>query len=139
MKNKIVTVITFIIIILIWYVLSLRANPLFIPSPIDVRENMKILWSTGQLQIAIKWTFKRILIASCLSGIVAIPLGLLIYNFNIIFNKEHKPILELNGNIFNISSNGNCNNCRSWSGLHIQIINNILVNEFIVIIFCNKI
>lgn len=94
MKNKIVTVITFIIIILIWYVLSLRANPLFIPSPIDVRENMKILWSTGQLQIAIKWTFKRILIASCLSGIVAIPLGLLIYNFNI-FKDTVYPIVSL--------------------------------------------
>ena len=54
MKNKIVTVITFIVIFLIWYAVSFKVNPLFMPSPVDVWENAKMLWSTGQLQMAIK-------------------------------------------------------------------------------------
>lgn len=94
MKNKIVTVITFIVVVLIWYAVSFKVNPLFVPSPVDVWENAKLLWSTGQLQMAIKWTFRRIFIASCLSGAVAIPLGLLIYNFNI-FKDTVYPIVSL--------------------------------------------
>jgi NitT/TauT family transport system permease protein len=81
MKHKLTTLLTFIVILIIWYIASLKANPLFIPNPLDVFADIKLLLSTGQLQIAIIYTFRRILIASCLAGLIALPLGLLIYNF----------------------------------------------------------
>jgi len=84
MKNKLITLITFLIVILIWYFASLNSNSLFIPNPLVVLEDAKTLISTGQLQIAILYTFRRILISSVLSGLVALPLGLLVYNFKII-------------------------------------------------------
>ena len=83
MKNKLLTFVTFIFIFIIWYVASLKANPLFIPNPFDVIDNIKIMIIDGRLQISAFWTFKRVFIASVLSGIVALPLGLIIYNFNI--------------------------------------------------------
>ena len=82
MKHKLTTIATFVTIFIIWYVASLKANPLFIPNPLKVLENTKTMLINGQLQIAILYTFKRILIASCLAGIISLPLGLLIYNFN---------------------------------------------------------
>lgn len=83
MKNKLITVATFVTIFIIWYVASLKANPLFIPNPLTVLDNIKIMISNGQLQTDIIYTFRRILIASCLAGVVALPLGLMIYNFRI--------------------------------------------------------
>ena len=94
MKNKITTIITFVIVFMIWYIASLKVNPLFIPSPLKVLENIKIMLSTGQLQIAIIYTFRRILIASCLAGIIALPLGLLICNFRL-FKNTINPIINL--------------------------------------------
>lgn len=94
MKHKITTLITFIIILVIWYLTSLKANPLFIPNPLDVFDDIKLLLSTGQLQTAIIYTFKRILIASCLAGIIALPLGLLIYNFKFM-RATINPIVNL--------------------------------------------
>ena len=94
MKNKITTLITFIVVFILWYVTSLKANPLFVPSPLKVLDNIKIMLSTGQLQIAIVYTFRRILIASCLAGIIALPLGLLICNFGF-FKSSINPIVNL--------------------------------------------
>ena len=81
MKNKITTLLTFVVVLIIWYIASLNANPLFIPSPLIVFDDIKQMLASGQLQIALLYTFKRILTASCLAGLVALPLGLLIYNF----------------------------------------------------------
>lgn len=94
MKQKLTTLITFIVVLVIWYVSSLKANPLFIPNPIDVFKDIGLLLSTGQLQIAILYTFRRILIASTLAGLVALPLGLLIYNFQFMQATIH-PIVNL--------------------------------------------
>lgn len=93
-KNKLITLITFIVIILIWYIASLKANPLFIPNPLKVFENMKIMILDGSLQIAIFYTFRRVFLASCFAGIVALPLGLLIYNFNFAKNTI-SPVVSL--------------------------------------------
>ena len=94
MKHKITTLLTFILIFIIWYIASLKANPLFIPNPLDVFKNIKLLLSTGQLQTAILYTFRRILTASCLAGIIALPLGLLIYNFKFM-KATINPIINL--------------------------------------------
>ncbi len=94
MKNKLTTIITFIMIFGIWYLVSLQVNNLFVPNPMKVFEDAKLLLSTGQLQIAMLYTFKRIAIASCLAGIIALPIGLLIYNFPI-FKYSLNPLISL--------------------------------------------
>ena len=94
MKNKVTTLFTFIVLITVWYLASLRVSPLFVPSPVKVFEDAKYLLSTGQLQIAIKYTFKRVGLASCLSGALAIPIGLLIYNFQF-FKNTINPVIGL--------------------------------------------
>lgn len=94
MKNRLITIATFVIVLLVWYFASLNSNPLFIPNPLVVLEDAKLLLSTGQLQISIIYTFRRILSASVLAGCVALPLGLLVYNFKII-NYSINPIVSL--------------------------------------------
>lgn len=94
MKNKLTTIITFIMIFGIWYFVSLQVNNLFVPNPIKVSDDAKLLLSTGQLQIAMLYTFRRIAIASCLAGIIALPIGLLIYNFPI-FKYSLNPLISL--------------------------------------------
>ena len=81
MKHKIITLLTFVVVLIIWYIASLNANPLFIPSPLVVFDDIKQMLLNGQLQIALVYTFRRILTASCFAGLIALPLGLLIYNF----------------------------------------------------------
>lgn len=94
MKNKLTTLMTFIIIIIGWYLVSLRVNNLFVPNPIKVFEDGRLLLSTGQLQTHIIWTFRRILIASCISGTLSLVLGFLIYNFKFMRNTIH-PVVNL--------------------------------------------
>lgn len=94
MKNKLTTLITFIVIIIGWYLLSLKVNNLFIPNPVKVFEDGKLLLSTGQLQTHIVWTFRRILIASCISGSLSLILGFLIYNFKFMRYTIH-PVVNL--------------------------------------------
>ena len=94
MKNKVTTLFTFIVLIAIWYLASLKVNPLFVPNPVKVFEDAKYLLSAGQLQVAIKYTFKRVGLASCLSGALAIPIGLLIYNFQF-FKNTISPVIGL--------------------------------------------
>lgn len=93
-KGKLITLITFICIIIIWYLLSLRVNHLFVPDPFDVLNNGIILLKTGQLQIALWYTFKRILIATCISGSISLVFGFLIYNFKFMRNTIN-PIVNL--------------------------------------------
>ena len=83
MKKVFYTILTFIIIIFVWYQVSLTANPLFVPNPLIVLDDFKILLSNGIIFIHLLYTFKRIMIATCLSGAIALPLGLFIRNFKI--------------------------------------------------------
>ena len=83
MKKYLYTVLTFIAIIVIWYKVSLTSNPLFVPNPVNVFEDFIVLLSDGKIFIHFWYTFKRIMIATCLSGIIALPLGLFIYNSKI--------------------------------------------------------
>lgn len=71
-------------IILVWYISSLYINQLFIPSPIKVFYNLVYTLKDGSLIKAILYSLRRIIIAILLSGIISIPIGLLIYNFEIV-------------------------------------------------------
>lgn len=93
-KSILTTLGTFIFIIIVWYLVSLKVNHLFVPSPIDVFNNGITLLKTGQLQIAIWYTFKRILIATCISGFISLVFGFLIYNFKFMRNTV-SPVINL--------------------------------------------
>lgn len=83
MKKAIYTILTFTCIIFVWYQVSLTANPLFVPNPLIVLDDFKILLSNGTIFTHLLYTFKRIMIATCLSGAIALPLGLFIRNSKI--------------------------------------------------------
>lgn len=93
-KGKLITLITFICIIIVWYFASLNTLPLFIPSPLKVFDDLIQLISNGYIFIHLWYTFKRILIATCISGIISIPIGLLIYN-NHFFKSTIYPLVNL--------------------------------------------
>lgn len=94
MKRKSITFLTFICIILVWYFAALKCNPIFVPNPVNVFSDAVHLITTGKLQIDIVWTFKRILIASSISAIISLILGVLIYNFKI-FQDTIYPVISL--------------------------------------------
>lgn len=81
-------------VILIWQVASKNVNPLFIPDPKVVLHNLVEILKNGQLLIAIKYSFLRITIATLLSGSIAFPTALLIYNSKIA-NDIINPIISI--------------------------------------------
>lgn len=93
-KSRLTTLMTFICIIIIWYLVSLKVNHLFVPDPFDVLNNGITLIKTEQLQIALWYTFRRILIATCISGSVSLVFGFLIYNFKFMRNTV-SPVINL--------------------------------------------
>lgn len=95
-KNKsiIYTLFTFIFIIILWYFVSSKTLPLFVPNPLKVLEDLKQLILSGYIFIHLWYTFKRILIATCISGIISLPIGLLIYNSQF-FKSTIYPLVNL--------------------------------------------
>lgn len=80
MKKYFYTALTFITIFVVWYIASINANPLFIPSPLTVWNDFMILFNDGIIWTHLWYTFRRIMIATFLSGAIALPLGLLVRN-----------------------------------------------------------
>lgn len=93
-KGRLTTLLAFICIIIIWYLVSLKVNHLFVPDPFDVLNNGIVLLKTSQLQISIWYTFKRILIATYISGSISLIFGFLIYNFKFMRNTIN-PVVNL--------------------------------------------
>lgn len=83
MKTFIKRLLLFGSIVMIWFVCSKNANPIFIPDPIKVFNNLIESIKSGQLLLALQYSFLRITIATCLSGIIAYPIALLVYNSKI--------------------------------------------------------
>lgn len=81
-------------IILVWSLCAQNTNPLFIPDPQRVFLNLIEMIKSGQLFIAIKYSFLRITIATFLSGIVAFPIALLVYNSKIA-NDIISPVISV--------------------------------------------
>lgn len=80
-------------IILVWYISSLYINQLFIPSPIKVFHNLIYTFKDGSLLKATFYSLRRIVIAIILSGFISVPIGLFIFNFEII-NDILNPIVS---------------------------------------------
>lgn len=70
-------------IIVIWFICSQNANPIFIPDPRNVFNALVESIKNGQLLIALQYSFMRITVATCISGAIAYPVALLIYNSKI--------------------------------------------------------
>lgn len=67
-------------ILVIWKISSTKVNQLFIPDPFVVFQNLIGMVSDGKLFNAIGYSFLRITIATFISGIIAFPVALLVYN-----------------------------------------------------------
>lgn len=93
-RSKIITALTFIALVYVWYFCSLKVNPLFIPSPITVLNDFIELIQSKKLFIDIWYTFKRIFLASGISAIISITMGFMIYNSSFIKAMFH-PFLNL--------------------------------------------
>lgn len=82
------------LILILWYVSSKHINNLFIPDPFVVMNDLLTVLKNGMLMNAILYSFLRIFIATLLSSAIAIPIGVLIYNFNIM-NDIFRPIISI--------------------------------------------
>lgn len=71
-------------IIIVWDLCAINVNPLFVPDPKVVFKNLIEMIKNGQLFRAITYSFLRITIATFLSGMIAFPVALLVYNLKIV-------------------------------------------------------
>lgn len=70
-------------ILLIWDIVSKNANPLFVPNPKTVIQNLIMLIQNGEIFIAIRYSFLRVTVAAFASAMVAMPIALLVYNIRL--------------------------------------------------------
>lgn len=70
-------------LLLLWNIAANYANPVFVPSPSKVWNDFSITLKSGMLGKATFYSFFRITIATFLSAIIAIPVGILIHNSKI--------------------------------------------------------
>lgn len=94
MKKTLKFLLVFIIIMLLWHILSKNMNPLFIPKISSVLDNFKTLISNGMLLKSIVKSFYRITLATSISCLISIPLALLIYS-NKSIDKIISPIANI--------------------------------------------
>lgn len=83
MKKVAKTAILLIFLIIMWMVAAENSNPVFIPKPSKVLEDFVEVIKSGQLLQALQYSFLRITIATFISALISIPIGILIYNVNI--------------------------------------------------------
>lgn len=84
MKTFLKRLILLTFILIVWDIASKLVNPLFIPDPKIVFADLIGMLKTGQLLMAIKYSFSRITIATLISGAIAFPIALLIYNSKVV-------------------------------------------------------
>lgn len=70
-------------ILILWGIASKHVNPLFVPDPKTVFLDLIAMLKTGQLLKAMEYSFLRITIATFISGLLAFPIALLVYNSKI--------------------------------------------------------
>lgn len=87
-------IVVVLVVILIWEICAQYANPLFVPDPARVCNDFIVTIKDGSLFVATIYSFARITIATLLSAMIAIPVGLAVYNF--------KPVNDLLGPIIGV-------------------------------------
>jgi len=69
-----------VIILILWFVASRYTNPLFLPKPEMVWFDLVTLIQNGMLQKGMLASFGRITIATLITSVISVPLGLLVVN-----------------------------------------------------------
>lgn len=89
MRRKTITIFSTIFVFLfVWNIVSRRVNNLFIPTPESVLAGFASLNENGHLVKGLLYSLYRVTLASVISGILSVTLGLLIYS-----NKYVKELL----------------------------------------------
>ncbi len=83
MKTFLKRVLLLLIVITLWWVAARNSNPVFVPKPEKVFKDFIEVIQTGMIFNALKYSFLRITVATVVAGLIAIPIGLLIYNVNL--------------------------------------------------------
>lgn len=91
-KTLLKRILLLFVIILIWKICSQHANPLFVPSPLKVFMCLVLAAENGSLFIATIYSFLRITVATMLSAMIAVPIGLAVHNFKLV-NDLINPII----------------------------------------------
>lgn len=94
MKTAEKRIILLSVILLFWWFLSQKINNLFIPKPSAVMNSFIESIKSGMLIKAFLYSFRRILIATCISAGVAFPLGVMIHNYKILKDFAY-PIINV--------------------------------------------
>jgi NitT/TauT family transport system permease protein len=77
LKNFLIVAIIFVL----WFIFSRHSNPLFLPQPEKVWQDIVDLTKNGMLGMAIYKSFTRITVATMLASAISIPVGLLVANY----------------------------------------------------------
>ena len=80
MRKVLKPTILLISLIIIWGIAAEHSNPIFIPKPLKVLEDFIEVIKNGQLFKALGYSFLRITIATLISALISIPIGIFIYN-----------------------------------------------------------
>jgi NitT/TauT family transport system permease protein len=80
MKTIIKRIALSIAVLILWNITAQHVNHLFVPDPKTVFIDMIAMFQTGQLTKAIRYSFLRITVATLISGLIAFPIALLVYN-----------------------------------------------------------
>lgn len=83
MRKVLKHMILLISLIIIWGVAAEHSNPVFVPKPSKVFEDFVEVIKNGQLIEALKYSFLRITMATLVSALVSIPIGIVIYNVKV--------------------------------------------------------
>ena len=67
-------------ILILWSIGSKHANPIFVPAPSKVFEDLALTLKDGSLWLATIYSLRRIALATILSTVISLPIGLLIFN-----------------------------------------------------------
>ena len=94
MKVFIKRIILWGLVLCFWSIASSHFNPLFVPSPKEVFNDLLLLINNGEIFLAIRYSFVRVTIAAILSSAVAIPVALLVFNVKIA-NDLLNPIISV--------------------------------------------
>lgn len=84
--NFIKRLIPIVAVLVAWFIASKFTNPLFLPAPSKTLESFMQLIKNGMLFDYIWSSFFRITIATLLSALISIPIGLLVANYKIFDN-----------------------------------------------------
>lgn len=94
MKKTGINLVSICLVLILWCVVSGQVNNLFLPTPKSVLLGFKSLNETKQLSYGIFYSLYRVTLASILSGIISVILGLLIYS-NIWIKEFLLPLVKM--------------------------------------------